>query len=162
MTVTKPCLFISNHSTYPRRPCLKRTNRKQRKGEHMVWPVHLILLHLRKLCPARSEERPGPAAGRSLLRQMEEFVVFIRLFLLWRAGLTQTDRQDKGRSRARACFLQQPCVACAACSHRRAQPPSGCSPSWSPQGLAHQGSQKASIFSKEKAKSFTKCEIQFT
>lgn len=41
----------------------------------MVWPVHLILLHVPKLCPARSEERPGP--GRSLLRQMEQLVVFI-------------------------------------------------------------------------------------
>lgn len=128
----------------------------------MVWPVHLILLHLCELCPARSEERPGPAAGRGLLRQMEEFVVFIWLFLLRRAGLTQTDWQGKGSSPARACFPQQPCVACAACSHRRAQPPSGCSPSRSPQGLAHQGSQKASSFSKEKARIFTKCEIQFT
>lgn len=70
----------------------------------MVWPVHLILLHLPKLCPARSEERPGPAAGRSLLRQMEQLVVFIRLFLLQRAGLTWTDWQDKGSSCARAMF----------------------------------------------------------
>lgn len=157
MTMIKLCLFNSNLSTYPCRPCLRRTNnRKQRKGEHTVWPVPLILLHLSELCPARSEERPGPAAGRALLRQMEEFVMFTGLVLLPRAGLTQTGWRDKGGSRARARSLPQPPVSC---SRRWARTPLGCSPSWSPQGLAHQGSQKASSSSKEKAKSCARCEL---